>query len=195
MKRSLVVLTITTIVATSFGLSQTQQGAWEFSVSGGFASYFVKTESSGHTSESASENLFSLLLRPGYFVIEGLEIEPELFWGAATGEPPSFSFSGNLSYNYLVPGSRVALFALAGYGVGNGVPVLERMVGRSSDSFDITLLNLGAGTKIFVTKAVAFRAEYRYQMYKHDASGGSTSTTTTTLNFHNAYLGISVFLP
>jgi opacity protein-like surface antigen len=195
MKRTLIVLGIAAVLASGTTLSQTQQGAWEFSASGGFASYFVKTESAGHTSESATENLFSLLLRPGYFVVEGLEVEPEVFWGAATGEPPSFSFSGNLSYNYVVPGSRVALFALAGYGVGNGIPVLERMFGRSSDAFDITVLNLGAGTKIFVTKAVAFRAEYRFQMYTHDTSGGSTSTTKSTYNFHNAFLGVSVFLP
>ncbi len=198
MRLTFLVIAILIIVTAATAFSQTQQGAWEFSVSGAFASYSSKSETSGsggsQTSESDVQNYFSLLLRPGFFVIEGLEIEPEILWGAADGVPPSFSVSGNLAYNLTIPGSRVTPFALAGYGIGNGIPILERMLGRSSNDFDIGVLNLGAGLKVFMAKQVAFRVEYRYQRYSREISSGST-TTTSTYNFHNAFLGVSVFLP
>jgi opacity protein-like surface antigen len=194
MRSSTLVVVVLALVSLSTAVSQTNQGAWEFSVSGAFASYSSKSENSGHTSESESQNIFSLLFRPGFFVIDGLEILPEVYWGAASDEPPSFSFSGNVAYNYMIPGARVAPFVLAGYGVGNGLPILERMLGRSSDTFDITVLNLGGGAKIFVTKAVALTAEYRYQQFGRDVSSGS-STTKYTYYFHNVFLGVSAFLP
>jgi hypothetical protein len=192
--RSTFIATVLLLASISTAVSQTQRGNWEFSVSGAFASYSSKTEGSGPTYESESQNVVSLLLRPGYFVIDGLEILPEIYWGASSGEPPSFSFSGNIAYNYLIPGSRVAPFVLAGYGIGNGVPILERMVGRSSDAFDITVLNLGGGAKVFVTKSVALSAEYRYQQFGQELTNGSY-TTKHTYYFHNVFLGVSFFVP
>ncbi len=193
MKSALLVISLLLMASLSNAFSQTNRGAWEFSVSGTFASLSSKSESSGRSSESDPENIFSLLLRPGYFVIDGLEIQPEIYWGASAGDPPSFSFSGNVAYNYMIPGSHVAPFILAGYGVGNGLPLMERMLGRSSDAFDISVLNLGGGAKFFVTKAVAVNAEYRYQQFSRETTSGSNSTKNT-FYFHNVFLGISVFL-
>ncbi len=197
------VLCLLVIASTTSAISQTQRGSWEFSASGAFSSFTLKSETSGyfgtHTYESdKAVNYFSLLLRPGFYVIDGLEIEPEINWGAADGVPPSFSFSGNLAYSYLIPGTRFAPFALAGYGIGNGIPILERLLERSSDKFNIGVLNLGAGLKLFAAKQVAVRAEYRYQRYSHEETMGSGtygSTVNTTFNFHNVFLGVSVFLP
>jgi opacity protein-like surface antigen len=194
MKRHVVTLVLLLLMVTAGASSQTQQGAWEFSLSGAASSYSSKSEFSGHTSESESQQIMSLLVRPGFFVIEGLEIQPEVYWGAASGDPPSFSFSGNLAYNYLIPGARVAPFILAGYGVGNGMTLLERMFGRNSDAFDITVINLGGGAKFFVTKAVAITAEYRYQQFGHESTSGSF-TTNHTYYFHNIFVGISIFVP
>lgn len=192
--RSTFIAAVLLFVSLSTAVSQTQRGGWEFSVSGAFSSYSSKSEGSGPTYESELQNVFSLLLRPGFFVIDGLEILPEIYWGATSDAPPSFSFSGNIAYNYLIPGSRVAPFVLAGYGIGNGVPLLERMVGRSSDAFDITVLNLGGGAKVFVTKAVAVSAEYRYQQFGREVTSGS-HTTKNTYYFHNVFLGVSFFVP
>jgi opacity protein-like surface antigen len=192
--RSTLIATVLLLASMSTAVSQTQRGTWEFSLSGAFSSYSSKSEGSGSTYESDPQQVVSLLLRPGYFVIDGLEILPEIYWGATSGEPPSFSFSGNIAYSYLIPGARVAPFVLAGYGIGNGVPVLERMVGRSSDAFDITVLNLGGGAKVFVTKAVAVTAEYRYQQYNREVTNGSY-TSKYTYSFHNVFLGVSFFVP
>lgn len=197
------VLSLLVIVSTIPAISQTQQGAWEFSVSGTFSSVTLSTESSGYSGthtygSDEAIDYFSLLLRPGFYVIDGLEIEPEINWGAADRVPPSYSFSGNVAYTYLIPGTRLAPFALAGYGIGNGIPVLQRMMERSSDEFDIGVLNLGAGLKLFAAKQVALRVEYRYQRYSHEATVGGglySSTMKSTFNFHNVFLGVSVFLP
>ncbi len=202
MRLTILALSILLIVSSSTALAQTQQGAWEFSVSGAFASVSSKSETSGyggsHTYESEAENFFTVLLRPGFFVIDGLEIEPEILWGGASGIPPSYSFSGNLSYNVSIPNSRVVPFALAGYGIGNCIPILQVTIGRNSDAFDVSVLNLGGGMKIFVSKQVAFRAEYRFQRYSQETSSGSgtfSSTAKLTYDFHNAFVGVSFFLP
>jgi opacity protein-like surface antigen len=203
MKPTGLILGLLIIVSVVPALSQTHQGSWEFSVSGAFSSFSLKTESSGfggtHTHESdKATNYFSLLLRPGFYVIDGLEIEPEINWGAADGIPPSFSFSGNIAYTYLIPNTHVAPFALAGYGIGNGIPLLQRMFDRSSDAFDIGVLNLGGGVKWFAGKQVALRVEYRFQRYTHESTTGTgtySTTQNTTFNFNNVFLGVSVFLP
>lgn len=202
MKRICLFTAILMVLSASIALSQMQQGGWEFSVSGAFASLSSKTEYSGsvgsHTYESEAESYFTVMLRPGFYVIDGLEIEPEISWGGASGVPPSYSFSGNASYNFLIPGSRVAPFVLAGYGIGNSMPMMGLMIARFSDSFDVSVLNAGAGLKVFATKSVAFRAEYRYQRFARGdirAPGGYSSSMDVTYNLHNVFLGVSVFLP
>lgn len=201
MKRIFLISAVLLALPATLALSQTEQRAWEFSISGAFSSLTSKAEVSGGgasgTYESETANIFSIMLRPGFFVIDGLEIEPEICWGGASGEAPSLSFSGNLSYNLLIPGTAVVPFVLAGYGIGNGIPVLGEVITRSSDAFDISVLNLGGGLKVFVTKAVAFRAEYRYQRFAQETTMGYASynyTTNLTNNFHKVLLGVSLFL-
>lgn len=188
------------LVATcSSTYSQTRQGTWELSLSGNLGSASGSSETSGsfgsYTTDQEAQGYLSLAFRPGFYLIGGLEIEPEILWTAMKNIPPSFSLSGNLAYNFNIPQSRLTPFVLAGYGIGNAVPIFQRVIVRTSDKLDIGVMNAGAGLKIFVADRIALRTEYRYQRYSGEKAYGSLYTVKTHQNFHNVFFGFSVFLP
>jgi len=181
--------------------SQTQQGAWELSLSGNLGSTSSSAEMNGSfgsfKSEQEARGYVSLALRPGYYLIDGLVVEPEILWTAVEKELPSLCLSGNLAYNFRIPQSQITPFVLVGYGTGNAIPLFQRLFFRASDKLDINVLNVGAGVKFFVAKRIALRTEYRYQRYSQESTrtyGALSSTTKTINNFHNVFLGFSVFL-
>jgi opacity protein-like surface antigen len=194
--------TMCLVFACSVLSSQTKQGSWEFSLSGNLGSTSSRTEtttpSGTTTTESEAQGFLSLALRPGYYVIDGLVVEPEILWTTLENIPPSFSLSVNVAYNFRIPESQVTPFVLAGYGTGNAVPIFQRLFFRSSDKLDIGVLNLGGGVKIFFAEQIALRAEYRYQRFSQERTssfGSSSYTTERTQNFHNVFFGFSFFVP
>lgn len=182
--------------------AQTDKGNFEFSVSGTFGSSTMKTEfKSGTTSKTYDDegNDYAIMaVRAGYFLINGLEIEPEFLLTAAEEVRPAFSLSGNVSYNYKIPESHIAPFVLAGYGITNSIGYADVLIARASDEMDIGQLNLGAGFKFFFSDHAAARIEYRYQRFNQSVEQtyipGNTTTTETTLNLHRILLGFSFFL-
>jgi opacity protein-like surface antigen len=181
--------------------SQTKKGAWELSMSGNFGSVSSKTESEGSFGrqefESEAQGYLSLIARPGFYFTDGLVLEPEVLWTALEGTEPSLSLSGNLAYNFNIPQSRVTPFVLIGYGTGNAIPFFQRLLFRSSSDLDISLLNLGAGVKFFLSEHAALRTEYRFQRFSQEETFGSGSFSQTikeVSNFHNFFFGFSVFL-
>jgi hypothetical protein len=196
------VLVVTVWAISSQSQSQIRQGTWEFSFSAtaGEVSGSSEYSSSFGTStfKMESQKYVSFVLRPGFIIVEGLELEPEFYLTAVEGSPAAIAFSGNLAYNISIPESRVTPFLLVGYGVGNGIPVLGRLLTRSSADLDITVLNAGAGVKVFIVDHVAFRVEYRHQRFSYEDTVGSAPfffTTKFSQNFNNILFGLSVFLP
>jgi len=185
MKNVVFMLALATVFGSSILYGQIEKGSWEMSVAGTFGSYSLSTN--GNDGESTS--LVSIAARPGYYVIDGLSIEPELYWTAIEDELPIFNIAANVSYTFRVAESGVSPFLLAGYGVGNGIPIFQRLIFRSSDEMDVSVLNVGGGVKFFVTTSVALRAEYRFQQFNQDED-----SFETTANWHTILLGFSVFL-
>ena len=186
-----------------FGLAlsasgQTEQGSWEFSLSSNLGLVSRSSEYSSpygsSQSEGEPEGFLTLALRPGYYLADGLAFEPEFLWTAIEGIPPSFSLSGNLAYNFRIEGSRATPFVLLGYGLGNAIPIFQRVAVRTSDQWNIPVVNAGAGVKFFATEQVAVRLEYRFQRYSQEESSGSGSWKSST-QFHNIFMGIALFLP
>jgi len=192
------VVTVLLLASGFAARAQTEEGSWEFSLSSNFGLTSQSTEYSSpygtQESDGESEGFLALAIRPGYYVVDGLVIEPEFLWTAIEGIPPSFSLSGNLAYNFHIEESNATPFILLGYGVGNAIPVFQRVYVRSSDEWDIPVLNAGAGVKFFVTDHVAFRLEYRFQQYSHEEKSGSY-TWKSTMQFHNVFMGIALFIP
>lgn len=199
--KTIIVAVSLLIVAASLH-SQTAPGNWEFSVSGTLGSFSLSTEISrspgSPSSSSESYSYLSLAVRPGLYIARRLEFEPEIFWTAMKDQSPAFNLSGNFAYNFTIPNSRLCPFLLAGYGVGNAVPLFQRVFGRFSDKFDIGVLNIGAGLKFFLDDRITLRTEYRYQRYSLEQSyfsGSFASTTNYTWNFHNVFFGFSLLVP
>ena len=98
--------------------AQTQQGLWELSLSGNVGSVSGSSETTGpfgnFTSEQEAQGYLSLALRPGFYIIDGLVVEPEFLWTAMDRNPPSYSLSGNIAYNFTIPESRITPFLLVG---------------------------------------------------------------------------------
>lgn len=176
---------------------QTKKDAWELSYSGYIGtvktSYEVKSDHYSDKSDGEAEGYVIMAFRPGYYITEQIAIEPEILWTAMEDMPPSFAISANLAFNHNIPNSPTTIFALIGYGLANGISVSQRIFGRSSDKLDISVFNIGAGAKFFLSEPVAFRVEYRYQSFNNEQSSGSF-TSETTITFNTILLGFSVFL-
>jgi hypothetical protein len=190
------------VLAALPAMSQTQPGSFEFSAAGNIGSLSTSTETTSGAQtnmyEPEAQSYFGLDIRVGAYLVEGLSIEPEIYILAVEKSPPAFNLGGNLSYTFTIPESPVKPFVIAGYGVGNGIPVMQRLMGRASDKLDIPVLRVGGGLKFFLSKQVAVKIEYRYERY-------TTESTTSyyyysysykeVQNYHNVLFGFSVFLP
>lgn len=181
--------------------AQLRPGNVELSLSLAAGSLAARTEVSGEgreTATSESSRLYAhLFARPGIFITKGLEFEPELQWTAVEGVEPAVALSGNLAYNFVIPRSRLVLFLLAGYGVSNGIPTFGHLAGRMTDALDITLINAGAGMKVFIVRQAALRMEYRFQRYRYSydetVADEVSYNVLNTWTYHNFLLGFSVF--
>ena len=206
MKQMTLVLLCSGALFASRGLSQTTAGNWELSIAGNLGSMQSSYESSysgnGYSGQSSgdgdAQTYLGLNLRAGIFVADGFSLEPELYMLAVIDEQPAFNIGANASYTFTVPNSPVRPFLTVGYGIGNAIPLMQRLLGRQSDDFDIPVIRGGGGLKIFVSKQVALKIEYRYERYSREDESSSIyykSTSKTTMNLHNVLFGFSVFLP
>ena len=192
------ILLITALVL-SFNVlhAKTTKGVWEFSLSGYLGTMKQSSEWSSQYGSGSSEGEVKeyvlLAVRPGYYITEGFMVEPEILWTAQEDDPPCFAISANIAYNFNIPNTHITPFVLAGYGIGNGISITNRLIYRSSDKLDINVLNLGAGLKIFVSEPVALRIEYRHQSYSYESSEAFFTYESTT-TYNTIMFGFSVFL-
>lgn len=201
MRNIMVVVVLASALAAAPSHGQPKAGTFELgmSVDMGFSKDSYEASGSfSSSSDSESEGFLALSVRPGYYVAAGLSIEPEFLWTAMEGQQPGFSLAGNLSYTFPIENSPVLPFVLAGYGRGNTIPALGIAMLAQTDGWDVSLLNAGAGIKVFASSAVAVRMEYRYRRYSTEESygiGSYTGTVTYTRQFHAFLIGLSLFLP
>jgi hypothetical protein len=141
-------------------------------------------------SSRAGYLLFSVL--PGFFVADGLSIEPEISILALEDAKPSFSIIPNLSYTYLIPQSRIALYSRAGYGLSNSRSLFGLLI-RNSDKMDIGILNFGTGIKYLVSAGAALRIELNYKRTSQERDFNEF-TENTTLQTFRLLFGFSVLL-
>ncbi len=202
MKRIPVILVSAVVLAAGPALSQTEKGSWEFSLAGNFGSQSASSEytTGGRTysNESDATGYVGLDVRVGAYILDAFSVEPEIYFLAVEDSPPAYNIGANLGYTFSILESPVKPFVIAGYGIGNGTPIMQRLLGRSSDEFDIPVLRLGGGVKFFVSRYVALKAEFRYERYSHEETQtyySISSTSRSIVNFHNVLFGVSVFLP
>jgi hypothetical protein len=178
--------------------AQFQKGASELSLSGSLGSYTAKSSSSNFNT-SESRNFFFLAVSPGYFVLDGLSVEPEIGMLAIEESEPAWLFLGNLSYTYAIAGSTIAPFIRAGYGVSNAVTAsfAPNLLARVSDKLDVGVLSLGGGLKVRISDGAYLRTElnYRKLSWSTEYRGYSYSSTTDhTYSSFGLLVGLSVLL-
>lgn len=212
MLRSLLIIlvcafTISTFAQTAFKFSS---GKLELGLSGSLGS--IKTESEIKSSYSNSsfisknsdtKNYFQLSLMPSIFIIYGLSIESEIDLFILEKSKPAFSLIGNVNYTFDIGQPQVAPFVKAGYGLSNSVklPINSGIANRVSDTFDIPIINFGAGAKIFISQSVLFKSEINYRIlsysYTNTYKSGNYSNTTSgqyDYSFLTMLFGFSVLL-
>lgn len=149
------------IPATAF--SQGFLPRWEMSLS---------TDANSFSAGGQAHNQIGLAFRPGLYIIDGLSIEPEVFWGTAKGQSPAYNASANLSYSYGMGYNMFVPFVLVGYGEGNGFPFFEPLQKDANYLSAISFLNAGGGLKIMTFGGRSLvRIEYRYQAFNADLFG------------------------
>lgn len=186
--KTLQFMLLVTLTATSI-LAQPREGKTrELSLSGSYQNF-----SSGNSSGSSSAFLVSPRL--GFYVTEGLELEPEMLLMFGSGSEPVYVLNGNVSYNFVSEGKGVP-FLLVGYGIANTIPFFN--VPFTSTPFRVDVLNAGGGVKMFLTQDVAVRIEYRFQKFSgkgETVSYGFVSfTREVDTRIHAVQFGLSVLL-
>jgi opacity protein-like surface antigen len=203
MQRILAVTLASLCLGVLPALSQTQSKSWEFSLATnvGSTSSSVTFTSGGRTetNESDAQTYLGLDVRAGYFVVDGFSLEPEIYVLAVDKMRPMFNIGANAAYTFTIPESPVKPFVTAGYGIGNSNPMMQRLYQRSSEAMDVPVLRAGGGLKVFISKQVALKLEYRYERYTQENSEtsywGYSYSYEAVSNYHNVLIGFSVFLP
>lgn len=137
--------------------------------------------------EAGGENWWAanLATRLGFLVTEHIEIEPEILFSKFRKEDAGFVLSGNLSYNFspINPEGKTVPFVFGGLGLSNTIMFLSNVTWPSFEDKTRTVLNLGGGLKIFLSRPSALRLEYRFQKF----SGEGWDYT-----YHHILFGISI---
>ena len=159
--------------------SQIEKGDHELSIG---ASYMSRSYENSDESWTA----FNFPVRYGFFVTRIFQIEPELLYSKYKDNDTGLIFSCNLAFNMNASASPAhnIPFLYAGMGYSNTVIFFPNFANAGVQDKNWTILNLGAGLKMFLTESVALRFEYRFQKFYGD----------TDMTFHTILLGFSVFI-
>jgi opacity protein-like surface antigen len=172
---------------------------YEMSFSGSFQEIKATLESSDGKYSYSSEGDFSYYInldfRFGYLFYKGLEIEPELQYSLFEKLKTSYVINANLLYHINTDSSKLKPFLLIGYGLGKSFPFPGSYLSFEDEPRPTNLFNAGFGLKIFITKNVAVRTEYRFQQYKYTKEYSNIHTTAKYNYYvHNLLFGFSFFL-
>jgi hypothetical protein len=194
------------ILVTSISISSAQydKGKVEISLIGNAG--YQKASTSSAVSSGTTGFIF-LNSCIGYYLSDGLSIEPQIGMVAIENYSPAQSVLLNLSYTGRLQKSNVALFIRGGYGIANSPssPIILFTPIDSHGKWDVNILNFGSGFKLLVTDDIALRCEayYRSESYKQDAfnyvfTGTTyivqTTTVDRTLSSYGLLFGFSVLL-
>jgi opacity protein-like surface antigen len=171
---------LTTLISVETAFAQTERGDKELSIAASFMARKIEHDDQFWTA-------FNIPIRLGFLVTQNIEVEPEILFSKYEEEDAGFILSGNLAYNFnpTSPESKSVPFVLGGLGFSNTIMLFApnaAWVGDKDENW--TVLNLGGGIKMFMSKPVALRLEYRFQKFLGDSD----------ITYHNIFLGVSVFL-
>lgn len=159
-------------------------GDWEvlFAVALGLS--YNSSETSTFYFDYGNENkqlFFELTLAPGFYIIDGLSLEPELSINSAVS---SLSLIGNLSYAFHIRGENVYPFLKIGFGKSS------YMCEETFGSFNSDVLSGAAGLKIIQGASFAIRLEVNYKKFISDQA--NQYPEVHRVKYFNSGIGIKI---
>jgi hypothetical protein len=153
----------------------------------------------GFANQSHSSTYFYFSVLPGFFLTEGLSIEPEINLLAVQDVRPGISIIPNISYTYLIPNERTAIYIKAGYGISNSLAFLG--IPMRYGDMNIGIFNTGFGIKYLISNSAALRIEINYKRSSYEEeslfynlNGFYTTKSTETLENTKVLFGFSLLL-
>ncbi|MCX7736407.1 MAG: hypothetical protein N2319_06805 [Candidatus Kapabacteria bacterium] len=192
MKNLFLVLTLC-FLFTNSAFSQFEAGQSEIGGSLGVGSSTYES-SVGSSSYSSSYNFFMLSALYSYYVIDGFSAEPEFILYAIEKSKPTILALLNLSYTMKIPGFFFSPYGRIGYGLSNGMSMnIPTMLSRSSNDFNIGVLNIGIGIKTLIGNSGIIRAELNYRSYSKSEKSGNMDLSYKH-NIIGILIGLSILL-
>jgi opacity protein-like surface antigen len=179
MKKALVILTVFFFLGGLVAAAQPAGKKWEVGGSISFTSFKF-------SGAEESDSVFNLPVRVGYFIWQGLEIEPEVMYTKFSGSDAGWLLSANVAYNFKMS-HPILPFILGGVGFGNGFTYAG--VAEGDPDLNAFVYQFGVGAKFLIGSSAAFRLEYRFSHNRLTEEG----FTPENLNAHQFLLGVSVF--
>ena len=213
MRRIILVLEIFLIITSGYAQVDEKserkfykQGDWEFGYALNIGGSSEQTKQTSTYSDGSSQYSYTydntekgfyshLGVSTGYYLINGLSIEPELNINLYFDEI-SVSLLGNLCYTFYLPQKNIYPYLKLGYGLSD-----EPGDSYLSESLSLKTINAGAGLKFMYFPGMAFRVEINYRNlngsngYSYSyPSYTSSDTNETTISVISVSLGISILL-
>jgi opacity protein-like surface antigen len=166
MKKTLVIVALLA-ANLSVAFAQFEKGTVEMSLAG--TAGYQKVSASGNPgygAPSKSIGYINIYTTCGYYLLNGLSIEPQIGALFIENNRPSESALLSLSYTKLITNTSVALYFRLGYGLSNGLslPIIgSALFQRVTNDWDIQIFNVGGGLKILVAENIALRIELNYR--------------------------------
>jgi hypothetical protein len=197
MKRFIILSVFVFSLFNIFSFAQFKQKDVELGL--GLSAGISTSESKSNSSNQSSDSHYFLLsLMPGFYIINGLSIEPEIGITAVKYYDPGFTIIGNLSYTSLLQQTNAAIFIRAGYGLSNSssIPGIN-LNSRIRDEMDIGVFNAGIGLKSLIGTKAYIRTEINIRSFSWSKSRTSSyydDSYKRSVLYLSIILGLGVIL-
>lgn len=153
-----------------------QQFDWECDVAfsiGLSSTSFEKSEQNYYGNGNGDSKFYAeISLALGFFILDGLSIEPELEYNFFPDDA-TLSLIANVAYTFNIPRKKIYPFIKIGYGISGFTVYRYYYYERSNglfESLDAKVINTGAGLKIVQSSSFAMRIELNYKNISYSQS-------------------------
>lgn len=172
----LLTTSLTAQVKNISGRQKFQQFDWEcaaaFSI-GLSSTSFESSEQNYYGNGNGDSEFYSeISLALGFFILDGLSIEPEIEYNFFSDDA-TLSIIANVAYTFNIPRKKIYPFIKVGYGISGFTVYRYYYYGGTNglfESLDAKVINAGAGLKIVQSSSFAMRIELNYKNISYTQS-------------------------
>lgn len=172
----LLTTSLTAQVKNISGRQKFQQFDWECAVAfsiGLSSTSFESSEQNYYGNGNGDSEFYSeISLALGFFILDGLSIEPEIEYNFFSDDA-TLSIIANVAYTFNIPRKKIYPFIKVGYGISGFTVYRYYYYGGTNglfESLDAKVINAGAGLKIVQSSSFAMRIELNYKNISYTQS-------------------------